>query len=256
MIANAAFGDDPGRWPLPAAHCAEELWLRAVVAGGQGRYANAYSDLAEVRRHRGAGRLASLAHSTQASFLRQLGWHDRARGWDGRAAAVAGGDQEAMTDALIGLAADALGVRRFASSAAALRRAQGLLDGGAARLGVRLAWVSAELAMATGDGVTAVSHAERARELSAALGSARHRVKSDVVLAAALCTDGRLDRSRTVADGALEAAQRLGLVPLSWALACLLGEIGSGNHSVDEVVGIRDASADTVRRRGGVLQDR
>ena len=130
ILTNAAFGDDPGCWPLPAASSAEELWLRAVVAGGQGRYASAYADLARVRRAHRVGRLASLAHSTQASFLRQLGWHDRARGWDGRALAVAGDDLEGRGDALIGLAADALGVGRFAASAEALRRAQGLLDGG------------------------------------------------------------------------------------------------------------------------------
>jgi hypothetical protein len=256
MIANAAFGDDPGRWPLPAAHSAEELWLRAVVAGGQGRYANAYADLASVRRAHRVGRLVSLAHSTQASFLRQLGWHDEARGWDGQALAIAGADPEGTVDALVGLAADALGVGRFAASAASLGRARGLLDGGPPRLAVRLAWVSAELAMATGDGATAVGHAEHAVELSGTLGSARHRVKSDVVLAAALCSDSRLDHSRAVADAALDITQRLGLVPLSWALACLLGEIGSGNHSTDQVVGIRDVSADTVRRRGGVLQYR
>ncbi len=256
MIANAAFGDDPGRWPLPPAHSAEELWLRAVVSGGQGRYANAYADLASVRRAHRVGRLASLAHSTQASFLRQLGWHDKARGWDGRALAVAAADPEGTVDALIGLAADALGVGRFAASGVALGRVSGLLDAGPPRLAVRLAWVSAELAMATGDGATAVAHAEHAVQLSGALGSARHRVKSDVVLAAALCSDGRLERSRAVADTALDTTQRLGLVPLSWALASLLGEIGSGNHSADQVVGIRDVSADTVRRRGGVLQDR
>ncbi len=256
MIANAAFGDDPGRWPLPPARSAEELWLRAVVSGGQGRYANAYTDLASVRRAHRVGRLASLAHSTQASFLRQLGWPDEARGWDGRALAIAGADPEATVDALIGLAADALGLGRFAVTGVALGRVRGLLDGGPPRLAVRLAWVSAELAMATGEGATAVAHAEHAVELSGALGSARHRVKSDVVLAAALCSDGRLDRSRAVADTALDTTQRLGLVPLSWALACLLGEIGSGNHSTDQVVGIRDVSADTVRRRGGVLQDR
>lgn len=256
MIANAAFGDDPGQWPLPTAHSAEELWLRAVVAGGQGRYSTATADLASIRRAHRVGRLASLAHSTQASFLRQLGWHDKARRWDGSALAVAGGDPEGSVDALIGLAADALGVGRYAASAAALRRAQGLLDDGPPRLAVRLSWVSAELAMATGDGATAVGHAERAGELATAFGSARHSVKSEVVLAAALCSDGRLDRSRAVADGALETTQRLGLVPLSWALACLLGEIGSGNHTADEVVGIRDVSADAVRRRGGVLQDR
>ncbi|MFZ0833086.1 MAG: hypothetical protein WAM92_08390, partial [Mycobacterium sp.] len=38
-LAAAAFGDDPGRWPLPAATTPRELWLRAVAAGGQGRYA-------------------------------------------------------------------------------------------------------------------------------------------------------------------------------------------------------------------------
>jgi hypothetical protein len=131
-----------------------------------------------------------------------------------------------------------------------------LLDHGSARQAVRLAWVSAELAMARGDGLAAVGDAERAVELSGALGSVRHSVKSQVVLAAALCSDGRLEGARSTADAALDLTERLGLVPLSWALACLLGEIGSGNHSADEVVGIRDMSADTVRRRGGVLQDR
>ena len=256
ILTNAAFGDDPGYWPLPAASSTEELWLRAVVAGGQGHYASAYADLARVRRAHRVGRLASLAHSAQASFLRQLGWHDRARGWDGRALAVAGDDPEGRGDALIGLAADAVGVGRFAASAEALGRAQGLLGDGPPRLAVRLAWVSAELAMATGDGAAAVAHAQRSVELAAALGSARHMVKSDVVLAAALCSDGRPDLSRAVADAALVTTQRLGIVPLSWALACLMVEIGSGTHSSAEVIEIRDDSADTVRRRGGVLLDR
>ncbi len=256
IMTNAAFGDDPGRWPLPAASSPEELWLRAVAAGGQGRYASAYADLARVRRAHRVGRLASLAHSTHASFLRQLGWHEKARGWDGRALAVAGKDNEGRADALIGLAADALGVGRFAASAEGLRRAAGLLDGAPARLPVRLAWVSAELAMATGDGTAALAHAERAVELAAALGSVRHAVKSDVVLAAALSTDGQLDRSRAVADAALETTQRLGIIPLSWALACLMEAIGSGNLSNDQVVEIRDDCADAVRRRGGVLLDR
>ena len=75
------------------------------------------------------GPVVSLAHSTRASFLRQLGWHARARGWDGRASALAGADLEAHADALIGLAADALGVGRFAASAAALHRAADRPDG-------------------------------------------------------------------------------------------------------------------------------
>ena len=189
VLANAAFGDDPGCWPLPLASTPHELWLRAVVAGGQGRYGSAIADLAHVCRLARGGPLVSLAHSTRASFLRQLGWHDRARRWDGRAMALAGSDPEACADALIGLAADALGVARFAASAAALRRAEELLSRSVPpRLPVRLAWVSAELAMACGDGATAVGHAERAVERAEAFGSARHVVKSDVILAAALCS--------------------------------------------------------------------
>lgn len=258
-LLDAAFGADPGRWPLPAARTPEELWLRAVVAGGAGRYASAYTDLAALRRVRGVGRLASLAHSTQASFHRQLGWHDRARGWDGRALALAGTDRtdtEAHVDALIGLAADALGVGRFAASARALSRVRDLLQAEHTRQGVRLAWVSAELSMATGDGAAAVVSAEHAVALAADFGSARHAVKSDVVLAAALCSAGRLDRSREVADATLATSRRLGLLPLSWALSCLLAEVGSGTHSGAEITGIRDECADTLRRRGGVLLDR
>jgi hypothetical protein len=202
------------------------------------------------------GPLVSLAHSTRASFLRQLGWHDRARRWDGQAMAMAGSDPEAGADALIGLAADALGVGRLAASAAALRRAGGLLARPVPpRLPVRLAWVSAELAMASGDGPTAVGHAERAIELAATLGSARHTVKSEMVLAAALCSAGDIDRSRMVADAALDAAGGLGIVPLRWALACLLADIGSARHSAD-VLSIRNECAATVRRRGGGLAER
>jgi hypothetical protein len=257
VLANAAFGDDPHRWPLPQASTPYELWLRAVAAGGQGYYGSAMADLDRVcRLHRG-GPLVSLAHSTRASFLRQLGWHDRARRWDGRAMALAGSDPEAGADAYIGLAADALGVGRFAASATALQRARVLLTrSGRPRLPVRLAWVSAELAMARGDGATAVGHAERAVELAAAFGSARHTVKSDVVLAAALCSAGELDASRRVADAALQDAERLGMIPLRWALACLLADIGSADHTAAEVLGIRNECAATVRRRGGALVDR
>ncbi|KUI16850.1 hypothetical protein AU193_21915 [Mycobacterium sp. GA-1285] len=251
VLARAAFGDDPGRWPLPAANTPHELWLRAVAAGGQGRYASARVDLATL--FRGAGPERALAHSTEASFLRQLGWHSLARRWDGRALALAGSDTEAAADALIGLAADALGIGRFEASARALDRAADLRsDSASPRLRVRLGWVSAELAMARGRGETAVGHAERAVDDAAALGSVRHEVKSSVVHAAALCSAGDLDGARCVADAALDEAQRFGMVPLQWALACLLADIGSAEYPTSDMVAIRNRCADTVRRRGGV----
>ena len=256
ILAAAAFGAEPGRWPLPAARDPEELLLRAVAAGGQGRYGSAYADLAELLRREPRGRWSSLAMSTRASFHRQLGWHALARGWDGRALAIAGADPQARHDALIGLAADALGLGRLAAAAALLERAPACSDGVGvlpARQQIRLAWVRAELAMAAGDGAGALTHARHGVELAelALPGLRRHRVKSDVVLAAALCSAGEPALSREVADVALLGTQTHRLAPLQWALACLLAGIGSAAHSPAEVTAIRDRSATFITRHGG-----
>jgi hypothetical protein len=214
------------------------------------------ADIELLLRTQGRGALTSLAHSTRASFLRQLGGHVSAGSWDGQALALAGSDVEARADALIGLAADALGIGRFAASTRLLHRADGLAGDMPARVNVRLAWVTAELAMATGDGVAAVGHAGRAAIASASIGSVRHAVKSDVVLAAALCCAGDIAEARRVADTALGATDRHGLVPLSWALACLLVDVGSSVYSPTEVAAVRDDAAATVRNRGGVWSGR
>jgi hypothetical protein len=256
-LSAAAFGERPGCWPLPAATTPYQRWLRAVAAGGQGRYGSAHSDLAALLRSAPSGRLASLAHSTKGSFLRQLGWHALARRWDGRALALAGDDTEAAADALIGLAADALGLARFVAAETLLSRAGTVLaaDVPVHRLAVRQAWVAAELAMATGDGAAAVRHAEAAVALASVggdrCGSARHRVKSDVVLAAALCSAGDVDRARAVGDDTLDATARLGLVPLRWALACLLIDIGSPTRTTQQLRELRDTCMEWVRHAGG-----
>ncbi|OMC38752.1 hypothetical protein A5740_01410 [Mycobacterium sp. GA-1841] len=252
VLAEAAFGADPGRWPLPAAMTPHERWLRAVAAGGQGRYGCALTELAVITRSPDGGPLVSLAHSTRASFLRQLGGHARARGADGLAWSHRGDDDEAAADALVGLAADALGLGRFALSARMLERARAVDTAATPRQRIRLSWVSAELGMARGDGAEAVEHARRGVAAAAEHGSTRHAVKSDVVLAAALCSAGELDAARQVADSALAATEKFGLVPLRWALSCLLADIGSTACDAAQISRIRDLSADTVRRRGGV----
>lgn len=250
VLTAAAFGDRPDCWPLPAATNPRRLWLRAVAAGGQGRYASAVADLAALLRDVPAGPLASLAYSTRGSFLRQLGGHDLARGFDGHALALAGDAGTARADALVGLAADALGVGRFAASAALLARATAEAPAAPQRLAIRRHWVAAELAMVTGDGVTAVRNAERAVELTPAT-MVRHRVKSQVVLAGALCCAGDVDRARAVADTALADTGRFGLVPLRWALACMLADVGSADFTAEELRGLRDEAAELVRHRGG-----
>jgi hypothetical protein len=254
LLLAAAFGDDPGRWPLPVAATPYERWLRAVAAGGQGHYGCATAELAAQRRDVRSGPLASLAHSTIASLVRQLGGHSEARRWDGRALSLAASDPEATVDALLGLAADALGMHRFSASAALLDRAGAMLDtsSGPARLPVRWQWVAAELAMAQSDGDEAVRHAELASELAACQPSARHRVKTQVIHAAALCSAGRITAARSTADDALSATGTLGLVPLRWAVASLLVDIGSNSGQTRDVIAIRDECAETVRRAGGV----
>lgn len=251
-LADAAFGADPGRWPLPSATTPHERWLRAVAAGGQGRYGCALAEISAILRCRDAGPLVSLAHSTRASFLRQLGGHARARAADGQALARCGDDDEAAADALVGLAADALGMGRFAVSARLLDRARAIDMPADSRRRIRLSWVSAELAMVQGHGVEAVEHARRGVAAAAGHSSTRHAVKSDVVLAAALCSAGEYDAARQVADAALPATEKSGLIPLRWALACVLADFGSATHDAVQIGTIRDLSADTVRRRGGV----
>ncbi len=251
-LREAAFGPDPGRWPLPSAGTPREYWLRAVAAAGQGRYAAAMADLDALDRTKTNPSLTSLAYSTRASLLRQLGGHLVARACDGRAWALADADVDAGADALIGLAADALGVGRFTVSRRLLRRADDLLGDTRGRLAVRHAWVGAELAMVTGDGASAVAEALRAVALAAGLTSSRHAVKSQVVLAAALSSAGAFDDSRAVADAASISAERLRLIPLNWALACLLTDLGSSVHSPSEICARRERLADTVRDRGGV----
>ena len=256
-IADAAFGSSPQMWPLPRATTDAELWLRAVAAAGQGRYSCALADLEQLERRADAGPLRALGLSTRASFHRQLGWHDRARPLDGQSLALAGTDAEGGADALIGLAADALGVGRIAASACALTRASRLVsDAGVPRLPVRHAWVSAELAMVRGDGRSAIAHAETAVALAGDLGSVRHHVKSTVILAAALCCAGETAAARHQADDALAGAARAGLVPLRWAAASLLADIGSEAHSPAQILGIRDECVAIVTRWGGVWRPR
>jgi hypothetical protein len=252
-LTAAAFGADVHRWPLPVPATAAQAWLRAVAAAGQGRYGAAHADLETVRRTAPpSSALLSLACSTTGSLLRQLGWHTRARRWDGTALRLAGDHPEARGDALVGLAADALGVGRFGVSATLLDAARAL-SGGPPRCAVRLAWVSAELAMARGDGPGAVGHA-RAGIDAAAAASPRHRTKSDVVLAAALYTAGDLDAARDVADAALTDATRHGLVPLQWAVASLLASVGSTTQTAAQLADTRDRAAALIAHRGGDLR--
>ncbi|UYP17960.1 hypothetical protein OED52_14960 [Rhodococcus sp. Z13] len=271
LLRIAAFGDRPGLHPLPPAADPEHSWLRAVALGGQGRYAAARAELARLRGRVGdRGVWASLGASTEASLLRQLGGHRAAAILDGRALAAVGavraGDVpsvRAWCDAVTGLAADALGRGRLPVSRTLLARCASVLDeaeaGGAATAGpgggdapylrqrIRLAWVSAETALAAGDFATARPHAERAVALSETFGSVRHAIKSELVRAASLTGEKDLGPAREAAAEVLARTGEHGLVPLQWAAAMLLHGLGGG----DEAAHVRDRARDTVVHRGG-----
>jgi hypothetical protein len=72
-----------------------------------------------------------------------------------------------------------------------------------------------------------------------------------VVLAAALCAAGSTARAGAVAETALHDTDRLQLLPLRWALACLLIDIGNVSFPAQMLHEIRDICAGQVRRAGG-----
>lgn len=261
-LDDAAWGSRPGMWPLPSSRMPESRWARAVALGGQGRYSLAAAELDGIERAGGAGlELRSLFLSTRASWLRQTGGHDGAGRLDGLAFALVGGDArlrshrgvESACDALTGLGADALGRGRLASADAVLSRCEGVLaahaDAGLWRQRLRLRWVRAELAMAAGDGATAVRHALDARELATETDSLRHRTKTDLILAAARCVDGNVADSVALARNTLDTCSEHGLVPLQWASAMLLNGLGE----VTTATPVIQESAAVLRRRGGAV---
>jgi hypothetical protein len=231
-------------------------WLGAVVLGGQGRYAAAAGWLKPLLR--GHDRVvASLAGSTIASHLRQLGGHAEARRYDAEALRVLvsgrtatpgwSGDEYgigatgARVDALLGLAADAIGLGRIAEAAtlhdAATRAASNAPSNATSnfesnrtawRITVRIDWVAAELALSTDRPDVALRHAGHARAVATAAGAVRHTVKSIMMAGAATAAGGTPDGRRRAAGlltEALDVSLTRGMLPLMWPSALLLADV-------------------------------
>ncbi|WP_082032361.1 hypothetical protein [Nocardia vulneris] len=265
VLADGAFGARPGlaAAELPTAPGALASWYRAVILGGQGRYAAARVELRIIGGASTDPVLLSLAASTTGSLLRQLGWHARAAAYDGRAAALVSaralGDRadpahsrfpaaEAICDALTGLAADALGTGRLALSWRLLQRVDELLPGGELgwRPALRRHWVGAETALAAGLVEPARRDAAAALELAEHSPSVRHRVKSRLLVAAAAAAANEHDRSRELAEQVGAQCREHGLLPLRWASAMLRAGL-----SVPGAAAEAEDCAATIVRRGG-----
>ena len=250
----AAFGSTPHRIPRAAVE-PEERWLVAVALGGQGHYAAAAAELERLAADPAVPRrVAAHAAVTRAAHLRQLGGHAAARSWDARGlrlAIAAGGaapdrgsarggspggrgtpgggvaagsddgtDAEAARiDALVGLAADAIGLgdptgaeRLLAAAAPALAAHPSW------RPATRAGWVRAELALVLGRPAEAVAPAEAALVAAGRGGSRRHVLKSRIVLAVARSAAGVMTPAAAITelDAAAAECAGLGLLPLCW----------------------------------------
>lgn len=129
---------------------------------------------------------------------------------------------EAWSDVLLGLAADAVGLGRLGEARRLVAAAP--VDAGW-RPAVRTGWLRAETELASGHPAAAINPAETAAEIAASSGSARHRVKSALVLGVALATDGRRERAARMLATALDDATDLGLLPLVWPAALVLADL-------------------------------
>jgi hypothetical protein len=254
-LRAAAFGDRPGAPVLAVAAdrgaAARDRWLAAVTLGGQGRYAAAAAALRDLLG--GPDPLfAALAGTTMASHLRQLGGHAEARrldaaalhrlttsdpngsdpnGSDPNGSYPDGVDRTGvLVDALLGLAADAIGLghprdaaRLHAAAVTAAANAPSSW-----RVTVRIEWVATEVALATGRTAAAVAPAERAIAVARHEGAVRHTVKSTMMLGAVLTVGGTPDgRSRAVGllTDAVYASLKWGMFSLAWPSAMLLADL-------------------------------
>jgi hypothetical protein len=222
------------------------------------------------RDRRASAATRAHAAVTRAAHLRQLGGHAEARRWDGLGLALAtrapgdrtqqasaahglepvcgvpglcavgGGDDArarpgldlaaARADALVGLAADAIGLADPGLAERLLRHAErAAREHPSWRPTVRWYWVRAELALSTGRPDRARSAARRAVEAASAAGAVRHEIKSELVHAVAEAGAGR-PTEEVVAElnAVAERACRVRLPTLEWPARLVLADLIGG----------------------------
>jgi hypothetical protein len=227
----------------------EKTWLRTVSLGAQGRYLPAWRLMAPLLGRASASpeipdRWASLAASTRASHLRQIGCGEAAIEWDTiarRCAPVDDEDADALADALVGGAADQLVGGNVPAAVRGWTDARSVVQRAGQRARVRWHWVGTEIALARGSLDQAQEESSSALDAASGLGS-RHRTKTALIASAV-----SLARSETqVASAHLHVAQGLlargGWPTLWWPAALLWLDLAA--------VGVRDPAAEVAIRAG------
>ncbi|MBI1378468.1 MAG: hypothetical protein GC157_13430 [Frankiales bacterium] len=206
-------------------------WLLGVCLSASGRYGSAMvvlEPLAVSSPELPDRRLfASLAAATLASVSRQLGRHAEGRAIDNRALELAGDAAEARFDALLGLAADAVGLDDVTAADAALGEAVAVADGRPDwwRQRVRLDWVRAEVALLRDRPEEAVARSTTAIAAAEAAGAPRHVAKGLLFCGVSQVQAGAFDEAAHSLRRAASLAESLGAVPLVWPARAVLGAL-------------------------------
>lgn len=218
-------------------------WARGVLTMATGGFDTSFDILMPLCDI--GGEVAGLSCARIASGLRQIDEHDTAIDWDLRAV---GGEGQAVTDGLIGRAADAVGASDPSLAAQHLSRAHRRVA--QMRDEVRVAWVACEISLLKGHFAVAAAHAARSHRLSVSMGSPRHVVKSILFWAAAVRP---LDPD--LAFGLLHRgygrAKSLSLRPLLWPLVAVLGDEASRDQRVEAGQAVRYIQAHLPSGFGG-----
>ncbi len=206
-------------------------WLLGVCLAASGRYGSALSVLDGLASHdpeEADKRLfCSLAAATVGSIHRQLGRHVDGQTWDNRALAMAAAADEAVFDARIGLAADAVGLGDSPSALAEIAIAEQVAEGRVDwwRQRVRLDWVRAEVALLQGRPEEAARRAASAVSMAEAAQAPRHVAKGLLFAGISFVQSGELDEAAAMLRRSASLAESLGALPLVWPSRALLGAL-------------------------------
>ena len=196
-------------------------WVRAYIAASRGDFAVACA-LAVPLSAGARGRAIRVASGlTVASVLRQKGNHRRALPFDRAALASDGSDTE-RAHALIGLAADAIGLGRAAICARRLAEAAAHAPQEDWRAQVRLDWVRIEHALGTGRPREALLPARRALRRARREDALRHIAKSHLFLGVALAQASEERAAMREMNAALRAARACGAEPIAGVARAML----------------------------------
>jgi hypothetical protein len=227
------------------------VWLLGVALSASGRYGGGLRVLAPLLETAGQTSpetrlFASLAAATAASVHRGLGRHQHARELDQAGLATANGMSEAVFDATLGLAVDAVGLGELDAARGHLREAEELVsvhDEEWWRQRVRFDWARAEVALLADDPGEALAAATASVERAESARAPRHVAKGLLFQGVAELQAGASDPAGTLRRAAT-LAEGLVALPVVWQARALLGALlaeASGDEGHRSLAAARSA---------------